>query len=257
MVKKISILACLLFSLLFFPTKVLAVSCHDTPPSTPPVLLSAVSTANDSVTLTWKEAGDPRTYYLIAYGENPLSFDYGVPEIGARDSTTYTIDHLKTGVKYYFKVRAGNGCKPGKFSNKLTATPGSSYRTTNLPNLSIYKRSEDVSKSALFGKKTVVHVGVKSATEVIKRCTYNCNAFLFLSIELVALVSYFFVSSRIIFVKPFLSILIPLTTYFTFYYVNKNCTSMSLLCRSFTALDILVFLALFILYKKFFLHRKI
>lgn len=254
--KKIAFLAFFVFFLLLFPTQALAVSCRDTPPATPPVLLSAASSASESVTLTWKEAGDPRTYYLIAYGENPLVFDYGVPEIGARDATSYTIDHLKTGTKYYFKVRAGNGCKPGKFSNKLTAIPGGGTKMTTLPNLSMYKRTEDVSKSALFGKKTEVHVGVKAA-EIVKRCTYNCNALVFLAGEFAALLIYFLISSKVGFVKPFFSILIPLIAYFSFYHVNKNCTSMSLLCRSFTALDILVFLVIFILYKKLFLHRKI
>jgi hypothetical protein len=33
------------------------------------------------------------------------------------------VQNLSGGKTYYFRVRAGNGCQPGDFSNELSATP--------------------------------------------------------------------------------------------------------------------------------------
>jgi len=55
---------------------------------------------------------------------------YGSANIGGHDATTYTVGELAPNKKYYFKIRAGNGCSPGGFSNEIsgstvvvTATP--------------------------------------------------------------------------------------------------------------------------------------
>ena len=44
---------------------------------------------------------------------------FGNPNIGNSDTTEYTVKSLVGGKKYYFKIRAGNGCMPGSFSNEL------------------------------------------------------------------------------------------------------------------------------------------
>ncbi|MEK7127379.1 MAG: fibronectin type III domain-containing protein [Patescibacteria group bacterium] len=97
-----------------------APSCNDTKPGSAPVLTGAVAGTN-SVTLYWTEAADPVTYYLVAYG------NYGNPNVGGKGTTSYTVTHLSGRTTYTFKVRAGNGCKPGDYSNELSATPGGVY----------------------------------------------------------------------------------------------------------------------------------
>ncbi|MBI3577561.1 fibronectin type III domain-containing protein, partial [Candidatus Gottesmanbacteria bacterium] len=97
--------------------------CNDTKPGSAPTLTGA-SGGTNSVTLTWAEGKDPMSYYLVTYGTSPGAQTYGNPNIGGKGTTSYTVSGLAGGATYYFKVRAGNGCMPGDYSNELSATPG-------------------------------------------------------------------------------------------------------------------------------------
>lgn len=96
--------------------------CNDTKPGSAPTLLSAIAGFN-SVTLTWSKAVDPVSYYLMTFGTSAGSQTYGNPNVGGKDTTSYTVNGLSGGATYYFRVRAGNGCAPGDFSNELSAAP--------------------------------------------------------------------------------------------------------------------------------------
>ncbi len=93
--------------------------CIDTKPGNAPKLLQAIAGTN-YVTLNWLEAKDPLTYYLVAYGTTDDSLQFGNPNIGGKGTTNYKVEKLSGGISYYFRVRAGNGCMPGDFSNILS-----------------------------------------------------------------------------------------------------------------------------------------
>lgn len=93
--------------------------CTNTKPQSAPKLISAKVTGRNQVSLTWSKALDPVTYYLVTYGSKPGVAEYGNPNIGGKDTTSYVVKGLNHGQTYYFKVRAGNNCTPGDFSNEL------------------------------------------------------------------------------------------------------------------------------------------
>jgi hypothetical protein len=104
-------------------------SCNDTKPGSAPRLLSAIAGTN-SVTLNWSAASTPVSYYLVTYGDQSGSQQFGNPNVGGSGTTSYTVNGLSGGKTYFFKVRAGNGCMPGDFSNEVSATPAGGFVTT-------------------------------------------------------------------------------------------------------------------------------
>lgn len=101
--------------------------CTDAKPSTSPMLLSVKPNGLNSASLTWFPTAGPATYYLVAYGTSPSSLQYGNPNVGL--VTSYTVNALSAG-KYYFRVRAGNDCMPGDYSNEVSVTVEGPHITT-------------------------------------------------------------------------------------------------------------------------------
>lgn len=97
-------------------------SCTDSAPGSTPQLTSANANGSGQITLTWTDATDPVSYYLIAYGQQTGQYIYGNPNVGGQGTTSYTVSDLADGATYYFVVRAANGCNSGSFSNEVSAT---------------------------------------------------------------------------------------------------------------------------------------
>jgi hypothetical protein len=95
--------------------------CSDTPPGSAPKLISATAISTAKILLKWTAASDPVSYYLLSYGVTSGQYIYGNPNVGGHDTTSYVVGGLAPNKKYYFVVRAGNGCSPGSFSNELSA----------------------------------------------------------------------------------------------------------------------------------------
>jgi len=70
----------------------------------------------------------------------------------------YTINELAPNAKYYFKVRAGNGCATGSWSNWLAAKTDGGYTQTaisNSPNSSIIETTNDTTRKVIKPTKSV------------------------------------------------------------------------------------------------------
>lgn len=107
-------------------------TCTDSIPAKTPTNFVAIPGQN-SVTLSWSEPDDNFTYHLIAYGTDPEKFLYGNPNIGGKNTSSYTVNSLSAGTTYYFKIRTGNGCAPGPFSSIVSAAPLGSVLATSSP----------------------------------------------------------------------------------------------------------------------------
>lgn len=243
----------LLFSYFFLApytgSEVYATHCTAPRPASAPVLTSAVP-HDKSVTLTWTEAQDPVTYYLVAYGTSQSGIEYGAPNIGGRGTTSFTVGELTNGVKYYFRVRAVNDCKPGKFSNKLSAVPGTQTlgkALSKTPNLSIYKKVLGASASATPTLKVETKTSpqeIKSTSQESKCIT--CVSWQLLTGELVLLILFFYLAQRYIFLKQIYSLIIPFAIYALFTRINGQCLATDFWCKYFLQLDILIFILVLI-----------
>lgn len=111
------------------PTPTPSSGCVDLAPGGSVQLNTAVSAGAHSITITWTDATDPVSYYLVSYGISSGQYIYGNPNVGAQGTTSYTVGGLATGKRYYFVVRAGNGCSPGAFSNELSEVAGGAAPT--------------------------------------------------------------------------------------------------------------------------------
>ena len=107
-----------------------APSCNDSAAGGAPALLSATAAGPNKVTLTWSKAKDPVTHYVISYGLTPGKPLYGNPNVGGKDTTSYTVGSLSGGTTYYFRVRAGNGCNGGPYSNEMAVRPAGAFVST-------------------------------------------------------------------------------------------------------------------------------
>lgn len=242
---------------LLFPMRVDAVRttrCSAAKPLLAPVLLSATP-GKESVLLTWTPVADLTTHYVLTYGLSREFMEYGNPRIEGKDTNTFTVDHLTNGVKYYFRIRAVNECAPGKLSNTLSARPGTSPSTgtksTKLPNLSIYRPVLGASAAATAKpiKKLAVINSYLVDTQV---CKQSCMTWQLLLGEFVSLLILLYISSRIFFVKPLLSVIIPILTYVAFLRINGTCVSPDILCKYFLPLNIIIFIIAVLFYK----HRS-
>ncbi len=258
---RLKLLLCLTTILSYFlflhPSALFAAStprCTVAKPSSAPYLVSAVS-GDKIVTLTWIEAQDPVTHYVLAYGTAPDYLQYGNPNIGGKGTTTYTVRELTNNTKYYFRIRAVNDCKPGKFSNSISATPGTKDIITKLPNLSMYKPVLGASTSAGIGKIAVSKKAVLGKTTV--PCTTVCISWQLLTGEAFFLLLYFFLAGKFTFLKPIGALSIPIVAYILFTTLNGSCRLSHFSCKYFLPLSIVIFALIVVFQKKRFLQHKL
>lgn len=99
--------------------------CGDQAPgSKTPWLYGAFVQDSGSVLLYFTEADNPVTKYVLEYGTKSGDYPYGVQDMGvnSRGQMTFLVKSLSPNTIYYFKIRGGNGCATGNWSNEISAT---------------------------------------------------------------------------------------------------------------------------------------
>ena len=97
-------------------------SCNDTTPGAKaPWLYDALSESKDSIRVYFTDAQDPVDKYVLEYGTEPGVYQFSSTNIGGKGTKTYLVEYLSPGKTYYFRVRGGNGCATGSWSNEISA----------------------------------------------------------------------------------------------------------------------------------------
>ncbi len=138
-----------------------APKCDSQKPGGAPRLLKAEATGSNQVTLTWSRAADPVTYYTVVYGYSANQINFGNPNVGGKNTLSYVVKGLGGNVTYFFKVRAGNDCMPGDYSNAIPVRV--SGKTIASPAVGFKQDVLSAKASSESAKKTVKVEAVKSA----------------------------------------------------------------------------------------------
>lgn len=96
--------------------------CNTTSPGTKtPWLYAAVPQSSTSMLLKFTQAADPVDHYVLEYGTKSGEYKWSAGNIGNKDAREYLVKSLLPNTKYYFRIRAGNGCAVGGWSNEISA----------------------------------------------------------------------------------------------------------------------------------------
>jgi len=98
-----------------------------TPGDQAPWIYQGISHDPHLITLNFSQGSGQLDHYVLEYGTQSGNYTFGADNIGGPEITSYTIKSLKPGQKYYFRVRAGNGCAVGPWSNELAVTTRSLF----------------------------------------------------------------------------------------------------------------------------------
>ena len=110
-----------------------APSCNKTPPGAKaPWLYGAITQDSGSILLYFTPADDPVEHYALEFGTKSGEYIWGATTIGGKETRTYLVKSLSPNTTYYFRVRAGNECAVGGWSNEISATTKGYISTNNL-----------------------------------------------------------------------------------------------------------------------------
>ena len=102
--------------------------CTNTIPTGPaPWLYEANAKDGNSTTLRFTNWQSPVDHFALEYGTSSNNYQYAADNIGGSDTKNYLVKSLSPNTTYYFRVRAGNGCATGDWSNEISAKTKSRY----------------------------------------------------------------------------------------------------------------------------------
>lgn len=100
----------------------LAQGCNAMPPGLKvPWLYGAMAQDAQSIKLYFAPGDEPFNNYTVQYGTEYGNYPYGAVDIYNKEMRTLVVDELKPNTRYYFRIRSGNDCAPGEWSNELSA----------------------------------------------------------------------------------------------------------------------------------------
>ena len=113
----------LIFAFLFVTDAVLAAKCSDVKPDKAPELFQ-IDATKTSAKLYFTPVNNAISGYTIIYGTERGRDDFGVsfPHGQYEGVIDFTINALNPDTKYYFRVRADNGCRQGWMSDTMSVT---------------------------------------------------------------------------------------------------------------------------------------
>lgn len=105
--------------------------CSSTAPASAPSLYQVVA-ANDKATVYFAPPSDTFDGFTISYGldSNADAYNATFNQGNTGSAIKYTISSLTPNTKYYFKVRANNGCANGPWSSVLSSSGKTSLPVT-------------------------------------------------------------------------------------------------------------------------------
>lgn len=115
-------------------------SCSDTKPEgVNPWLYSASANDSSSVTIRFTNWQSPVDHFTLEYGTESGNYQFGVGNFGDKDTTSYTVNSLTPNKTYFFRIRTGNGCVAGSWSNEIQVKTLNifSFKTINIQDTSI------------------------------------------------------------------------------------------------------------------------
>lgn len=236
-----------------------APQCLDKPPQSAPIITSVIPGEN-SATVIWTEAEDPVTSYLIAYGTSTENYIYGNPNVGGKNTNSYTIAGLSGGKQYYIVVRAENNCAPGIFSQEATTFVSGASLNGNAAGF-----NEDILGTASVSAETglveeipdrnIFGVSNLDLQESCSTCRYAIYLFV-INCILSSIYGYFCRDSikwRSVFLR---GLLIPVSLGVIFYVIEVECRGTVWYCRYFTFIIFSVYLVTMLIFKKLLSSKR-
>lgn len=128
--------------------------CSATAPSEAPNLFQVNVLSGSEVLLYYSPGGNPSDHYVLEYGESSGNYVYGVTYIPKQGDwvQSFSVASLQAKKRYYFRIRAANGCADGLWSNEISAVTGKAGK--------VYKKSfVRAKKSTTTASRRVIQAG--------------------------------------------------------------------------------------------------
>lgn len=97
-------------------------NCKELMPGNKAQWLYAAVAQQTSVVLYFTDGEDPVDHYALQFGVASNKYIFGQDNFGKKGVRAYSVQSLMPNTTYYFRVRPGNGCASGPWSNEISVT---------------------------------------------------------------------------------------------------------------------------------------
>jgi lysophospholipase L1-like esterase len=107
---------------------------NQSPGAKTPSLYGVIAHDTTTIEVYFTNADKPLDHYTLEYGTKSGEYQYGINSFGdvSKDQQSYIVKSLQPNTTYYFRVRGGNGCATGDWSNELSTTTKAMFATNQL-----------------------------------------------------------------------------------------------------------------------------